>query len=129
MTIRRRRTRAAAAADERYFVASQWRMMWRKLVGHRLAVIAAAVLAAAYLVAGFAEFVAPAAAGTRNNDFIHAPPRRIRCFSDEGLHLRQFVYGLTQTRNMETRAGIPARRRSPGPRRPVAGDLRRACSS
>ena len=95
MTARRRRTRAAAAADERYFVASQWRMMWRKLVRHRLAVIAAAVLAAAYLVAGFAEFVAPAAAGTRNTDFIHAPPRRIRCFSDEGLHLRQFVYGLT----------------------------------
>ena len=102
MTARRRRTRAAAAADERYFVASQWRMMWRKLVRHRLAVIAAAVLAVAYLVAGFAEFVAPAAAGMRNNDFIHAPPQRIRFFSEEGLHLRPFVYGLTQTRNMET---------------------------
>ena len=44
----------------------------------------------------------PAAAGTRNNDFIHAPPQRIRFFSPEGLHLRPFVYGLTQTRNLGT---------------------------
>ena len=99
---RRPARRETTPVDERYFVASQWRMMWRKLVRHRLAVIAAAVLAVAYLVAGFAEFVAPAAAGTRNNDFIHAPPQRIRFFSEEGLHLRPFVYGLTQTRNMET---------------------------
>ena len=43
MTIRRGQTRSETAVDERYFVASQWRMMWRKLVRHRLAVVAAAV--------------------------------------------------------------------------------------
>ena len=58
---RRPARRETTPVDERHFVASQWRMMWRKLVRHRLAVVAA-----------FAEFVAPAA-GTRNNDFIHAP--------------------------------------------------------
>src|SRR6185437_3061695 len=37
------------AQQERYYMASQWRMMWWKLKRHRIAVISGAILAVMYL--------------------------------------------------------------------------------
>jgi len=47
------------------------------------------------LVSVFAEFFAPHNIAKRNIDAIYAPPQLPRFFSDEGIHLRPFVYGLT----------------------------------
>ena len=58
----KRRTRTD---DESYFVASQWRMMWWKFRRHRLAVVAGPALALIYLLALFADFVAPYGVTTR----------------------------------------------------------------
>ena len=51
----------ATSAEERYFIASQRQLVWRKFKRHRLAVISASVLIFAYLIAFSYEFVAPTA--------------------------------------------------------------------
>ena len=44
---------------ERLFTSSQWQLMWWRFRKHRMAMISIVVLALAYLVAAFCEFVAP----------------------------------------------------------------------
>ena len=44
---------------ERYYMASQWRIMWWKFRRHRLAVIAGAVLLVMYFSILISEFLAP----------------------------------------------------------------------
>jgi len=46
-------------ADERLTVASQWQLIWWRFRKHRVAVFCSGVLIAFYLIAVFAEFVAP----------------------------------------------------------------------
>ncbi len=92
----------AATAEERYFIASQRQLMWRKFRKHRMAVIAGVILLLAYLVAFTYEFCAPYGSLTQHAGFVHAPPTRIRVIDPDG-HLRfPFVYGLTGKVNMET---------------------------
>jgi len=78
--------------QERFFMASQWRMMWWKLRRHRVAVVSGAVLLAMYLSILVCEFLAPYGLDTRNTDFIFAPPQRVRVFH-EGRLAAPFVYG------------------------------------
>ena len=88
---RRAATRAAAAApaaSERYYLASQWQLAWRKLLRHRLALAGGGVLLLLYAAALFAGFVAPYGPFTRNNDYINAPPTPLRFVAEDGLHLR-----------------------------------------
>ena len=88
---------------EKYYVASQWQMVWRKFRRHRLAMVGGAVIILFYLVALFAEFIAPYPPVGRNRDYVHAPPQRVRFIDDDGgFHLRPFVYPLTSERNPET---------------------------
>jgi peptide/nickel transport system permease protein len=77
--------------QERFFMASQWRMMWWKLRRHRVAVLSGAVLLAMYLSILVCEFLAPYGLDARNTDFIFAPPQRVRVFY-EGQLAAPFVY-------------------------------------
>src|SRR6478672_7843186 len=79
--------------QERFYMASQWRMMWWKLRRHRVAVVSGAVLLAMYLSILVCEFLAPYGLDTRNTDFIFAPPQRVRIFHD-GRLVAPFVYGF-----------------------------------
>ena len=94
------------AAEERYYIASQWRLMWRKFRKHRLAIGGSAVLFMFYLVAAFAEFFAVDDPFQRN-EFVFAPPQRIH-FVDAGgaFHLRPFVYGWEKRIDPDTLALI-----------------------
>ncbi len=94
------------AAEERYYIASQWRLMWRKFRKHRLAIGGSAILALFYLVAAFAEFFAVDDPFQRN-EFVFAPPQRIH-FVDAGgaFHLRPFVYGWEKRIDPDTLALI-----------------------
>jgi hypothetical protein len=47
------------AAQERFYMASQWRMMWWKLCRHRVAVVSGAVLLTMYLSILVCEFPPP----------------------------------------------------------------------
>lgn len=87
--------------QERYYMASQWRMMWWRLRRHRLAVVSGAILLLAYLSITVSEVLAPYELHTRDTDFIFAPPQRVRFFHN-GEFVGPFVYGFDYRLNMET---------------------------
>jgi len=98
--------------EERYYVASQWQLMWRKFTKHKLAVSGATVLAILYFVAIFCEFFSPYDIYKRNNKYLYSPPQRIHFFDEEGFSFRPFVYGLKRTINPETLRKIYAEDRT-----------------
>ncbi len=79
-------------AQERIYLASQWRLMWWKFKRHRMAVVSAVLLAVLYATIPFTEFLAPYEGNTRNTDFIRSPPQGIHLFAD-GRFVGPFVYG------------------------------------
>jgi len=95
-------TSAETSAEERYFIASQRQLMWRKFKQHRLAVISGLVLIVAYLAAFTFEFCAPYGPLTQHEGYVNAPPTRIRLTDPDGRLRAPFVYGLTGKVNMET---------------------------
>ncbi|HEX2116217.1 MAG TPA: ABC transporter permease [Alphaproteobacteria bacterium] len=86
---------------ERYYMASQWRMMWWKLKRHRLAVASGIVLLVLYASILVTEFLAPYSLYTRHTDFIFAPPQQVHLFHD-GRFVGPFVYGLNYTLDLDT---------------------------
>ncbi len=86
---------------ERYYMASQWRMMWWKLKRHRLAVISGSILLVMYASILVSELIAPYNLQTRHTDFIYAPPQGIHLFHD-GRFVGPFVYGLNYSLDMDT---------------------------
>jgi len=88
-------------AQERIYLASQWQLMWWKLRRHKLAVASAAFLAFIYVVALFAEWVAPYNYQSRHIDHIHAPPQAIHLFH-KGQFIGPFVYGYDYRLDMDT---------------------------
>ena len=85
--------------QERYYMATQWQLMWWKLKRHRLAMVSGVILAFMYFSVVISEFLAPYALTTRNTDFIYAPPQGIHFFH-EGNFEGPFVYGLKFQLNM-----------------------------
>ena len=69
-------TPAVSRAD----VASQWQLMWWRFKRHRLAMISAIIVLLIYLVAVFAEFLAPAPPGQTSTRHTYAPPQGINLF-------------------------------------------------
>ena len=92
----------ATSAEERYYIASQRQLMWRKFRKHRMAVIAGAILVLAYLVAFTYEFCAPYGSLTQHAGYVHAPPTRVRLIDADGRLRAPFVYGITGQVNLET---------------------------
>ena len=91
----------AEYADERFYLASQWRLMWRRLGRHRVALAGGVVLLLFYLTMCLgAEFFATYTPLTRFKEYSFAPPSKIRMVDAEGrLHLWPFVYGLQPSRD------------------------------
>ena len=86
-------------AQERFYLASQWQMMWWRFSRHRLAVLSWVVLLLIYGTILISEFLAPYDLHTRNVDFIYAPPQRIHLFQD-GKFVGPFVYGYEYNLNL-----------------------------
>ncbi|GAJ18194.1 unnamed protein product, partial [marine sediment metagenome] len=89
-----RKKREELSAEERYYLASQWQLMWRKFKKHKLALFGGSILIIFYVVAIFCEFFSPYNIYKRHPKYIYCPPQRIHFFDEEGFHLRPFVYGL-----------------------------------
>ena len=87
--------------QERYYLATQWQLMWWKLKRHRLAMVSGGILAFMYFSVIIAELLAPYALTSRNTDFIYAPPQELHIFH-EGSFVGPFVYGLKYQLNMKT---------------------------
>ena len=96
--------KAARYEQESYYIASQWRLMWRKFKTHRLAMVGTAIVGF-FIVTGtlFCEFFATHDIYERDSDYILCPPQKIHFVDADGrFHLRPFVYHLTTERNMDT---------------------------
>ncbi|NQW11152.1 MAG: ABC transporter permease [Alphaproteobacteria bacterium] len=87
--------------QERYYMASQWRMMWWKLKRHRLAVVSGLFLVALYASVLISEILAPYALETRHTNHIYAPPQSIHVFHD-GRFVGPYVLGLDYELDMRT---------------------------
>jgi peptide/nickel transport system permease protein len=86
---------------ERFYRASQWQIMWWKFRRHKIAVVAAAILAALYASILVSEVLAPYNLHSRDTRHIYAPPQELHLFH-EGKFLGPFVYGYGMQLNMET---------------------------
>ena len=87
--------------QERIFLASQWKMMWWKLLRHKIAVISGAFLLVLYSSILISEFLAPYDLNTRDRTHVYAPPQALHLFH-EGEFIGPFVYGFDQKLNMQT---------------------------
>lgn len=87
--------------QERFYLASQWKLMWWKFKRHHVAVVSAVVLLLLYASTLVTEILVPYNLHTRHTDFIYASPQSVHVFH-EGRLSAPFVYELRKTLNMET---------------------------
>ena len=92
---------AGGGRDSGTAYASAWRLIFRKFLGHRIAVASAIVLLALYAAVPFVEFLAPYEQARRNGDFLFAPPQGLHLFH-EGRFVGPFVYPYRAELDMET---------------------------
>ena len=79
---RKREPSAAVTAGE----LSQWQLIRRRFLRHKLAVYALFVLIVFYLLAIFAEFVAPHSTEWRDLDYMYAPPQTPKFSLQQGWY-------------------------------------------
>ena len=92
-----------SGSEEKFYMASQWQLMWRKFKKHKLAILGGIILVIFYIVAIFCEFFSTYDIHRRYPGYIYCPPQRIHFFDGQGkFYLRPFVYGFKQTRDPET---------------------------
>ena len=88
-------------AQERFYRASQWQIMWWKFRRHRVALAAAAILLAFYASTLVSELIAPYHLHTRDTRHIYAPPQALHLFH-QGSFVGPFVYGYRMRLDLET---------------------------
>jgi peptide/nickel transport system permease protein len=88
-------------AEERFFAASQWELMWRKFRKHKLALVSACVLIVLYTVALTFEFWAPYGPFSEQG-YVNMRPTPIHWRNGDGRFVGPFVYGIEQVVDMET---------------------------
>jgi len=91
---------ALTPEQEKYYLASQWKLMWWKLKRHRLALICGIILALNYGSVLISEVIAPYNVHTRNTNYIYSPPQSIHLFH-EGEFVGPFVYGRDYELDMD----------------------------
>ncbi len=87
--------------QERYYQASQWRIMWWKFKRHKLALFSFYFLILLYVTVLFAEVVSPYELHHKDRRSLYAPPQAIHLF-DGDKFVGPFVYGYKFERDPET---------------------------
>lgn len=85
-------------------VASQWRLFWLKFKKHKIALVSLVVILLMYLVAAFADFIAPFDPNATNARFTYAPPQGLSLLRDGSVqpHVNQLKMTLnTQSMRRE----------------------------
>jgi peptide/nickel transport system permease protein len=75
---------APAIVEKQVFVAGQWRLFWWKFRRHKLALASLFIVILLYLVAAFAEFLAPFSPDLSNSRYTYAPRQPIHLFETTG---------------------------------------------
>ena len=90
-------------SEERYYVASQWNLIWRNFKKHKLGLAALPVLGCLYFLAVFGEFISAYTPVTYFRERENVPPQRIHFVRPDGtFQLRPFVYGLNKEMDPDT---------------------------
>ncbi|XWN29566.1 MAG: ABC transporter permease [Devosia sp.] len=87
--------------QERYYQASQWRIIWWRFRRHKLAVWSGVILLLFYLCVPFAEVFAPYNPNERHAEYLYAPPQPLKLFHN-GSFVGPYVQGMTAELNIET---------------------------
>ncbi|MEH6578372.1 MAG: ABC transporter permease [Amphritea sp.] len=93
-------TEELSAGQKKYFLASQWTLIWWKFKKHKIAMVSAVFLIVIYSMAFFAGFFAPYALESRHTKSIYSPPQPVHIF-ENGELTRPYVHGWTFELNME----------------------------
>jgi len=96
------RTKEGISAEEEFYVASQWQLMWRKFIKHKLAILGISILAIFYIAGIFCEFFSSYEVCHRYPEYVYCPPQRIHFFDEEGFHFRPFVYGFKRGMDLKS---------------------------
>ncbi len=88
----------ATLADESRYGLSQWQLMWRKFIRSRTAIIGGCAVILFYLIAAFANFLAPYGGDQRFIEYLYAPPHTLHWDAQTGL----YIYALETTFDPET---------------------------
>ncbi len=96
----------AAIQEKKVYVASYWKLMWWRFLRHRLAVVSAVIVLLLYLVAAFAEVVAPYDPEETFAKYKLVPPTPIHFFDEAGNWQGPFVYQIKRDRDPETLRSI-----------------------
>ncbi len=91
--------------QERYYLASQWRLMWWKLRRHHIALASGIILLISYVAILFCEQIAPYGVQHRDRRHVYAPPQSVH-FIHEGRFVGPFVYGFDFRRDPDTLRAI-----------------------
>lgn len=75
--------------------ASQWRLIWRKFIRNKAALVGGVMILLFYLVAVFGEFFAPYSKDTRFRESIYMPPTQVKLIDQNGK-LGLFIYEQEQ---------------------------------
>lgn len=97
------KSRRGTERENRYYTASQFQLTWWRFRKHRLALVGTVLLAGFAIIALFAEFLAPYAAGARTPNYLFGRPQVLHFVDAEGnFHLRPFTYALTAAMDRKT---------------------------
>ena len=88
--------------QEVLYSASQFKLIRIKFKKHKLAQVSLYILALFYIIALFAEFVAPYAKSFRVADRQFIPPNAIHIFDESKGLTRPFIYEYTKTLDKKT---------------------------
>lgn len=91
---------ATSSSEAAVAVAPQWKLVWWGFKRHRLALIGGFVTLVIYLLAIFAEFLAPYSSSHYDPDYAYAPPQRLHFVDDGDWGL--YVYGYKSEQDPET---------------------------
>src|SRR5512145_2385319 len=90
----------APEIEAKVFVAPQWKLVWWKFRKHKIALFCGVIMIIIYLIALFADFLAPFDPTLNNSDYLYAPPQAVHLFNKQG-QFGLYVYGLTSTVDTE----------------------------
>ena len=95
-------TLASRTEEEARYGLSQWQLMWRKFLRSRAATVGGSVVVLFYLIALFANLLAPYGGDQRFTTYLYAPPQGLHWDPQNGL----YVYGLAAKRDPDTLAMV-----------------------
>lgn len=84
--------------EEARYGLSQYQLMWRKFIRSRTAIVGGCAVVLFYLIAAFANFLAPYGGDQRFIEYLYAPPHPLHWEPQTGL----YIYALETTFDPET---------------------------